>query len=118
MSSTPAMRPPLHIPRAWLRGILAGPVCFIAAALVMAGGALWLPEGPAKIDNMVLPIVLFPVIWAALFFYLMLDHRLGRAWLVALLLVAGHAGMIARHLLATPAAAGQGSGHDATGAAP
>ncbi|MBA4284935.1 MAG: hypothetical protein C0434_05325 [Xanthomonadaceae bacterium] len=83
-------------------------MCFATSALVMAGGALWLPEGPARIDNMVLPIVLFPVIWAALFFYLMLDRRLARAWLVAVLLFAGHAGLIAQHLRAGKAAGGQG----------
>lgn len=92
--------------RAWSRGLLAGPVCFATAALVMAGGALWLPEGPAKIDNMVLPIVLFPMIWAALFFYLMLDRRLARAWLVAGLLLASHAALISWHLL-TGAATGE-----------
>ena len=84
--------------------MLAGPVCFITAALVMAGGALWVPKGPASIDNIALPILLFPAIWAALFFYLMLDRKLGRAWLVAALLRAGHAALIARHVLASQAA--------------
>ena len=89
--------------RAWLRGLLAGPVCFATAGLVMAGAALWLPKGPASIDNIVLPMALFPLIWALLFFYLLLDRRLGRAWLVAVLLLAGHGALIAsRMYAATP----------------
>lgn len=75
--------------RRWSRTLLAGPVVFATAAAVMAGGAVWVPRGAADIDNIVLPIVLFPAIWAALFFYACLDRRLLRAWLttIALLLV-------------------------------
>lgn len=80
--------------RAWSRGMLAGPVCFIVSALVMAGAALWAPEGSAHINNIIVPIVLFPAIWALLFFYLMLDRKLGRAWLVALVLLAVNASLI------------------------
>ncbi|MGQ0620493.1 MAG: hypothetical protein ACT4QA_11335 [Panacagrimonas sp.] len=81
--------------RAWSRGLLAGPVAFIASAVVMAGGALWIPKGAASIDNIVLPIVLFPAIWAALFFYNCLDRNLLRAWLVTLGLLLINAGLIA-----------------------
>lgn len=80
--------------RAWSRGILAGPVCFIVSALVMAGTALWAPEGPAHINNIVVPIVLFPAIWAVLFFYLMLDKKIGRAWIVAMVLLVLNGGLI------------------------
>ncbi len=31
----------------------------------MAGGAVWLPEGAAKVNNLVLPVVLFPLLWTA-----------------------------------------------------
>lgn len=91
--------------RAWSRGVLAGPVCFLTAALVMCGGALWLPKGPAQIDNLVLPVVLFPIIWAPLFFYTLLDRRLGRAWLVTGVVFIAHAGWIAQHIMAEKAAA-------------
>lgn len=83
----------------WSRLALAGPVAFICAALVMCGGALWLPKGPAQIDNIIVPIVLFPAIWAALFFYTCLDRRLGRAWGVVGALSAAHIALIAAHLL-------------------
>lgn len=83
--------------RAWSRGILAGPVCFIVAALVMAGASLWYPDGAAHINNIVVPIAVFPAIWAVLFFYLMLDRKLGRAWTVAMVLLVVHAGLIGQH---------------------
>jgi len=61
----------------------------------MAGGALWVPKGAASIDNIVLPIVLFPAIWAALFFYTALDRKLWRAWAITLSLLAVNATFIA-----------------------
>ncbi len=81
------------------RIVLAGPMVLVAAALVMCGGALWLPKGAAQIDNIVLPIVLFPLIWAVLFFYACLDRRLGRAWAVIGSVTALHAAAIAAHLI-------------------
>ena len=60
----------------------------------MTGGALWVPKGAASIDNIVLPIVLFPAIWAAFFFYTCLDRNLLRAWLVTLALLTLNAVMI------------------------
>ncbi len=89
--------------RFWSRFALAGPMTFICAALLMAGGALWLPKGNAQIDNLVLPIVLFPAIWAGVFFYAMLDRRMGRAWLVLGGLSALHAVLIAVHVIRSQA---------------
>lgn len=66
----------------WLRGLLAGPLALLTACLLMAGAALWLPPGPAQINNLVLPIVLFPLLWATLFLYACLERRLGRAYAV------------------------------------
>ncbi|MDO9452273.1 MAG: hypothetical protein Q7J29_05375 [Stagnimonas sp.] len=90
--------------RAWSRGILAGPVCFLVSILVMAGASLWYPQGPAQINNIAVPIAVFPAIWAALFFYLMLDNKLGRAWVVAIVLLLVHAGVIGQHVMASMAA--------------
>src|SRR3546814_6115054 len=76
----------------WLRLLLAGPVVLACATLVMAGGAIWLPKGAAQIDNLLPPILLFPAIWASLFFYACLAPKLGRAYgvtaIVALLQLA------------------------------
>jgi hypothetical protein len=88
--------------RLWLRVLVAGPLVFVCAALVMAGGSLWLPEGRAKIDNLVLPIVLFPAIWAVLFFYACLDRRLARAASVLGALSLLHVAMITWHVIGSP----------------
>lgn len=89
--------------RKWTRVGFAGPGAVIVALVVMAGMALWLPGGVAGIDNLVLPLVLVPLIWAALFFHACLDARLGRVVLVALGLFAVHAGLLAHQFLNLPA---------------
>lgn len=83
----------------WLRVALAGPVAVVVALVTMAGMALWLPGGAAGIDNLVLPLVFAPLIWAALFFHACLDRRLGRVALIAFALFIVHAGLIANRLL-------------------
>ena len=76
-----------------LRWVLAGPVALALAYLVMAAMPLWFPEGAAGIDHLVLPLILFPAIWAAAFFYACLTENPGRASVVlmGLLLVNGAA---------------------------
>jgi hypothetical protein len=86
--------------RRWSRGILAGPITFVTSVAVMAGCALWVPKGVASINNIVLPVVLFPAIWAALFFYACLDRRLLRAWLITLALLVANALLIAWQFIA------------------
>lgn len=97
--------------RGWIRIGLAGPGAVVVALAVMAGMALWLPGGAAGIDNVILPLVLLPLIWAALFFHACLDSRLGRVALVALGLFVVHAGLVANKFLAPkpghPPAAGE-----------
>lgn len=90
--------------RTWVRIGFAGPGAVVNAVVVMAGMALWLPGGSAEIDNLVLPLLLFPLIWAALFFHACLDSRLSRVVIVAVGLCAVHAGLIAHKALETPAA--------------
>ncbi len=64
----------------------------------MAGGVLWIPKGAAQIDNLVLPMVFFPAIWAVVFFYTCLDRNLQRAWAVTLGLLLANAAAITVHL--------------------
>ena len=82
--------------RRWIRIALAGPGSVIVALVVMAGMALWLPVGAAGIDNLVLPLVLVPLIWAGLFFHACLDRRLGRVAIIACGLLVIHGGLIAQ----------------------
>ncbi len=62
-----------------LRWFLAGPVALLLAAAVMAAMPLWFPQGAAGIGHLILPLILFPAIWAGAFFYACLSKDLGRA---------------------------------------
>lgn len=91
--------------RGWMRAGLAGPGALVTALVVMAGMSLWLPGGTAGIDNLVLPLVLAPLIWAALFFHACLDARLGRVALVTLALLLAHGGLVAAQFARADSAA-------------
>ena len=93
--------------RKWLRIGFAGPGAVVIAMVVMAGMTLWLPGGAAGIDNLVLPLVLAPLIWAGLFFHACLDSKLARIALVAIGLLAIHGGLVAHKFLTRPPAAGE-----------
>lgn len=84
-----------QVSRRWIRIFFAGPGSAIVAIVVMAGMTLWLPRGSAGIDNLVLPLVLVPLVWTALFFHACLDRRLGRIAIVAIGLLAVHGGLVA-----------------------
>ncbi len=88
--------------RKWIRICFAGPGAVIVALVVMAGMALWLPGGAAGIDNLVLPLLLVPLIWALLFFHACLDARLDRVALVAVGLLALHGGLLVHKFLSHP----------------
>ena len=85
------------------RVALAGPGAAIVAVLVVLAMPLWVPAGVAKVDNLVLPLFLFPLIWAAVFFHACLDPRLGRVAVVALVLTLLHGGLLAWHFAGSAA---------------
>lgn len=93
--------------RKWVRIGFAGPGAVVIAIAVMAGMTLWLPAGAAGIDNLVLPLVLVPLIWAGLFFHACLDSKLGRIALVAVSLLAIHSGLVAHKFLSRPPVVGE-----------
>lgn len=78
---------------------LASFVALILPIVVMASMSLWLPAGDAKVDNLVIPLILFPLIWAACFFYAVLETNLKRAWLVMLGLLLVNGGMVAASIM-------------------
>ena len=97
-------------PKRWGRILLAGPGAICVTIIVMAGMTLWLPGGRAGIDNLVLPLVLAPLIWAVLFFHACLDRSIGRVALVALALLLTHGGLLAHkwaNLPSTPKEGGR-----------
>lgn len=60
------------------RWLLAGPIALGAAVATLAAMPLWLPAGDAGIDNIALPLILLPLIWAVPFFYACLEENLVR----------------------------------------
>lgn len=84
--SRPALR------RIVIRTALAGPGALAVAVAVMAAMPLWFPEGVAGIDHLILPLVLFPAIWAVAFFYACLTENLGRASVILMGMVVVNAG--------------------------
>lgn len=70
------------------RWLLAGPVTLLVAVLVMAATPVWLPAGAGGVDNLVIPILFFPLLWALPFFYSLLEEKLLRAWMILLGLAA------------------------------
>ena len=83
----------------WWRIVFAGPWTLVASVVVMASLATWLPPGVGKVDNIAFPLVLFPLIWAVLFFHASLARRLWRAVAVHLALTAGCTLLLAVHFL-------------------
>jgi hypothetical protein len=81
--------------RKWIRVGLAGPMAVISALVMMAGMTQWLPGGDAGIDNLVLPLLLVPLLWAGFFFHACLDSRLSRVAILSIGLTMVHAGMVA-----------------------
>lgn len=78
---------------------LAGPVAFILAVLVMLGMAIWFPRGAAGLNNVVLPLVAFPLIWAVIFFYAYLDRNTKRVALAFSCVALAHAVLLIDHFI-------------------
>lgn len=76
---------------------LAGPVAFILAVLVMLGMAIWFPGGAAGLNNVVLPMIAFPLIWAVIFFYAYLDRNTKRVALAFSCIALVHAALLIAH---------------------
>lgn len=63
----------------------------LLAIFVMASLSLVLPAGNGGINHLIIPIILFPFIWALTFFYPLLDSNKKRVTILmsALLLISG-----------------------------
>ena len=75
----------------WARVILAGPLVFLCSLALMGGANLWLPPGAGGVNDIVLPILLYPAVWTGLFFYACLERRIGRGYAIVGGLTALHA---------------------------
>src|SRR5262245_25221859 len=84
------------------RVVLAGPIAVVLSVMVVAGMPLWLPRGAAGIDHIVLPLILLPAVWGALFFHAVLDRSLARVALVAAVVGITHVVMLTSHFSKPP----------------
>lgn len=65
-----------------VRWLLAGPGAILAALATMAAMPLWMPAGAAGVNDVALPILLMPLLWAVPFFHAVLAPNLERATLI------------------------------------
>lgn len=79
-----------------LRWVMAGPLTLLAAVLSMALAPLILSPGSAGVDHLILPILLFPALWAAYFFYALMEPRPVRGAVVMTVIVVVAAALIYR----------------------
>lgn len=84
------------------RILLAGPGAAVAALAAFAAAPTWLPKGAAAIDHLVIPLIALPGIWAAAFFYVLLERRLLRASGVLLSITVLNAVLLIRHFHLLP----------------
>ena len=80
-----------RVARRWARAILAGPLVLLCSLVIMGGANWWVPPGAGGVNDIVLPILLYPAVWTALFFYACFERRLGRGYALVGGLVALHA---------------------------
>lgn len=83
------------------RTLVAGPLALVASIAVLAALPHWLPEGPGRIDNLVFPVIAFPLIWAVAFFYACLAGDVHKAARVLGIVIATQLAIIGLSLLVT-----------------
>jgi len=92
---TPASRPRMvGRARRWARVALAGPGALAGAVFLLAGMPAYWPGGAAGIDHIVIPVILFPMLWAGLLLYACLERSLKRASAVLALTMAVNAALV------------------------
>jgi hypothetical protein len=77
-----------------VRWVLAGPGAVLAGLATMAAMPLWLPAGGAGVNDVTLPIILTPLLWAMPFFYAVLARDLVRATAVLSAVTVGQAAAV------------------------
>lgn len=72
------------------RAIVALASAFIFAVIVVAGATQWVPQGAAKIDQIAIPVILFPVVWIVFGLMLFAAQRRLRIWAIVGSITAVH----------------------------
>jgi hypothetical protein len=102
MTLETATVPPASVAQRWARVILAGPLVLLCSLGIMGGANLWWPPGDGGVDDIVMPILLYPAVWTALFFYACFERRIGRGYAIVGGLTALHAIVFALRLGEVP----------------
>ncbi|MEM9620019.1 MAG: hypothetical protein AAF993_00125 [Pseudomonadota bacterium] len=89
-----------EISQRWLRIVLAGPWTLLASFVVMASLATWLPAGTAQVDNLIVPLVAYPLIWGVMFFHAILARDVIKAWVISAIITLLCAGLLVQHFMA------------------
>ncbi|OKY26682.1 MULTISPECIES: hypothetical protein [Thalassotalea] len=67
---------------------LSGPATLLVSLFIMFAMAVWFPPGVGNVNNIMMPLIMFPLIWALLFFYTYLTTDLRKAqWLLVILFI-------------------------------
>ncbi|HET9960080.1 MAG TPA: hypothetical protein VFQ61_36560 [Polyangiaceae bacterium] len=74
---------------------------FVCALIVVAGASKWFPPGAAGLDQIVVPLSVFPIVWAAFVLVLHVAQHRARAWCFVAAITALHAVLIAKGLLSS-----------------
>jgi hypothetical protein len=64
---------------------------FVVALLLVLGASRWLPPGAGSVNHLVMPVVIFPLVWTALILALFVARRRGLVWGVLGGLAVSHA---------------------------
>jgi hypothetical protein len=84
MSAVSRLRATIAARPVLTRWLLAGPGAVILWLVTMCAMTIWVPAGAAGVDNIAIPIILTPLLWAVPFFYATLEPNLERATAVFL----------------------------------
>lgn len=79
MTFVPRMRQAIQARPTLTRWLLAGPGAVLLGLVTMCAMAIWVPAGSAGVNNIAIPIILTPLLWAIPFFYATLEPNLERA---------------------------------------
>ena len=72
-------------------------MAFALSILLMLGMAVWFPQGVAGINHIIMPLILFPLIWAVSFFYSYLNTSTKQVGIVFAVLAVSHLSLLVWH---------------------
>jgi len=73
-------------------------LAFVFGVVVTAGATKWMPPGRGGVDHIIVPVVLFPLIWIGFVVPLHASRRRGRAWAAVGVITAVHLGLVIQGL--------------------